>query len=376
MVPCRLICSTTDLHAIHQPAASSSRQQDIRRRQRAGHEHMSIPRDPLHPQNPLTPPRLNSYGPDDPTFVLHPLADPGSDREAHADDPTLADATDATDATAITDPALPQLPLLPGPCPLFPLALPFTRATTAHDQPRLRTLHSRQVAIPLAGVGLFLAVVLVVSALLVRPLVALLLPAPSSAGQPVTARTPTPLPTVTPSPSPTATPPPSAVATFVALDTSTQGNWQGVYGSAGYVLAGDTQQLPAAIQVTPSSDTAAYMWAASTDDARALVKPENPADRIAACWYAPTSFTLDIAITDGHTYQLALYLLDWDQSQRVETVSVLDPASGVALDTRPASAFDTGIYFVWQVSGHVTLQLTNAAGSPNAVVSALFFAPA
>jgi hypothetical protein len=57
-------------------------------------------------------------------------------------------------------------------------------------------------------------------------------------------------------------------------------------------------------------------------------------------------------------------------------VSVPDPTSGAALDARPASAFGSSTYFAWQVRGHVTIKVTNAADSLNAVVSALFFAPA
>ncbi|HEV2460258.1 MAG TPA: hypothetical protein VGS80_18020, partial [Ktedonobacterales bacterium] len=281
----------------------------------------------------------------------------------------------------ITDPALFPLPqpslLPPRPRPSFTLAPQVPRPPTAYDAVRSRLqllpplLQSHPQALLFAAVGLFLAVVLVITALLAPPLLALLSDT-STTTQPIVAGTARPVPTFTAQPSPS---PSSTVAIFVALDTRTQGNWQGVYGSAGYVLAGDTQQLPDAIQVTPSG-AALYTWACSTDDARAPVKPANPADRIAACWYAPTSFALDIAITDGHSYQFALYLLDWDQRQRVEMVRVVDLSSGTALDTRPARTFATGTYFVWKVRGHVSIQITNAAGSPNAVVSALFFAPA
>ena len=349
---------------------------------------MTTPRDPLHAE---TSPGPAPHGPgdqDDATLLLRSRSE-SDEPEARAGDPALADvptlsgeavettaAIDSMASTAITDPALPALPI---PQSSFPLAPTVPSPPTLFDAMRSRlrmlppVLQSHPLALLLAVAGLFLAVVLVLTALLAPPLLALLTGTSSAAPPAVTTGTATPLPTVTPSPTPTATPPPTTAAIFAALDTSTQGNWQGVYGSSGYVLAGDTQQLPTAIQVTPSG-AAVYTWAASTDDTRAPVKPENPGDRIAACWYAPTSFTFDVTITDGQTYQLALYLLDWDQQQRVETVSVVDPASGAALDTRPASAFGTGTYFVWQVRGHVTIQVTNAAGSPNAVVSAVFFA--
>lgn len=181
-------------------------------------------------------------------------------------------------------------------------------------------------------------------------------------------------PTATTAPTPTVTvAPPSIVTTFVTLDTSTQGSWQGVYGAVGYAVVADTQQLPSTIQVTPNG-ASEFTWAASTTDPRAVQKPSNPADRVAACWYSNSSFTIDVNITDGQTYQMALYLLDWDQQSRVEAVSVLDPTTGAVLDTHNVAAFADGQYLVWNVRGHVTLQITNQAGSINAVVGGIFFA--
>jgi hypothetical protein len=190
------------------------------------------------------------------------------------------------------------------------------------------------------------------------------------------AQQPATLPTATPTPIPTATatatPQPTNSVTFVALDTTTQGNWQSTYGSQGAIVVGDTQNLPGAIQVTPANQSG-YTWAGSTSDPRALQKVSNSSDRIAACWYSSSAFTIDINITDGNTYRLALYLLDWDQQNRVETVSVVDPTSGNVLDTHQVQDFANGQYLLWDVRGHIQLQITNASGSINAVVSGLFF---
>jgi hypothetical protein len=175
-------------------------------------------------------------------------------------------------------------------------------------------------------------------------------------------------PTATSIASPTAT----VAATFTGVDTSTLGNWQGVYGRQGYLIPGDAQQPPATIQVTLSGQSG-YIWAASSADSRALQKASTPGDRIAACWYTPTSFTIAVDLTDGQPHQMALYLLDWDRLGRVENVTVLDAATGAVLDTRSISAFANGEYLVWQVRGNVVVRVTNEAGSLNAVVSGLFF---
>lgn len=327
----------------------------------AGNEGMSMstPRDHLTTPLPGRGPDSIPYGPDEPTIQMRPLADLGQP-DARPEDPTLADVT---------------APNLPAVRPSRPLVRP-SAVIRSERKVSWRDLRGSQgAAILVAACVIFFALVLVVTALVLRPILSLF-PGPG-VPRPAAAATAAPLPTATATATASPTPlPPANAATFVTLDTTTQGNWQGVYGSAGYVLAGDpTQQLPATIQVT-SSGAAPYTWAASTDDARAPAKPENPGDRIAACWYSFTSFTIDVNITDGQTYQLALYLLDWDQQNRVETVSVADASSGAALDTRPVRAFGNGEYLVWQVRGHVSIQVINAAGSLNAVVSALFFAPA
>jgi hypothetical protein len=145
-----------------------------------------------------------------------------------------------------------------------------------------------------------------------------------------------------------------------------------MYGRQGYLLAGDAQQLPATIQVTMSGQSG-YIWAASSADPRALQKGSIPGDRIAACWYASTSFTIAVDLTGGQPHQMALYLLDWDRLNRVENVTVLDATTGAVLDSRSISAFGNGEYLVWQVRGNVVLRVTNESGPLNAVVSGLFF---
>ncbi len=227
-------------------------------------------------------------------------------------------------------------------------------------------IQKREIVFLLSGFGLVLGLALVVTALALV-LVPSLFSSPSP-GPPVAAGPPI----VT---SPSTTSAPTTFARFVAIDTATQGTWQNVYGGAGYLVAGDTQKLPATIHVTPSG-TSLWVWGNSTTDPRAVVRPENPSDRIAACWFSTSTFTLDVNITDGHPYQVALYVLDWDTvNPRYETVSVVDPSSGAALDTRQLRVFGIGEYVVWQVRGHVTIRVTNN-GSINAAASGLFFVPA
>ncbi len=163
-----------------------------------------------------------------------------------------------------------------------------------------------------------------------------------------------------------------AAATFVSRDVTTQGSWHGVYGSEGADLPSDAASLPKSITITPSG-AAGYTWAGSTADARALQRTFSPSDRVAGCLYSLTGFSLDVNITDGQTHQLALYLLDWDNLHRTETIRMIDPATHTTLDSRTVTGFESGEYLVWNVRGHFTIQFTNDAIPGNAVVNGLFF---
>jgi hypothetical protein len=165
--------------------------------------------------------------------------------------------------------------------------------------------------------------------------------------------------------------PPTATATFVKTDSTTQGNWQTVYGADGYNIIGDLASNPS-YAAPVASGQASYTWAGSTADIRALQKASNPADRIAATWYSGTSFVIDTNITDSAPHQVALYCLDWDTTNRRQTIDVLD-SNGTVLNTQAlTTSFNGGVYLVWNVTGHVKFRLTWNAGY-NAVISGIFF---
>jgi len=166
-------------------------------------------------------------------------------------------------------------------------------------------------------------------------------------------------------------PPPSGgTATFIKTDTTTVGSWQGVYGSDGFNVIGDTANYPSYVSATTSGFI--RTWTASTTDPRGLQKAAA-IDRIASSWYAWRTFNIDLPFTDNNVHQVALYLLDWDNYYgRVERVDILD-ANNAVLDTRTVSSFVGGQYLVWNLSGHVTMRIVNLNPSSYAVVSGLFF---
>jgi hypothetical protein len=163
---------------------------------------------------------------------------------------------------------------------------------------------------------------------------------------------------------------PTGTAAFTTLNTTTEGDWIGVYGSNGYNVIGNTASYPSYVTVTPSGESV-YTWASSTSDVRALQEAGSTTNRIAATWFSSSSFAIDLAFNDTAQHQVAIYCLDWDSTSRAQTVNILDE-NNILLNSQNVTNFHNGQYLVWQLSGHVKIQVTRTAGA-NAVVSGLFF---
>ena len=163
----------------------------------------------------------------------------------------------------------------------------------------------------------------------------------------------------------------SGTATFLGADSTTQGSWWWVYGGDGFNVINNLVSYPSYVNVTPLG-MVTYPWAQSTGDPRALQKAYPASDRIAACWYNASAFSVRLHFTDSETHRVALYLVDFDGMGRSETVQVLDP-SGNVLDTRNVAGFSGGQYLIWNLTGDVVLRVSNDNPSGNAVASGLFF---
>ena len=171
-----------------------------------------------------------------------------------------------------------------------------------------------------------------------------------------------------------APPPPASTAAFAGLDTTTQGNWKGVYGADGVDLAADANTSPAYAVVTLVGQSN-YTWDASPAGTQAPLRAAAGAGRVAATWYDGTGYSIDLNLSDGNVHKLSLYALDYDRIGRSERIDIVDAGTGTVLDTRSIANFGGGAYLTWKLSGHVALRVTTLAGK-NAVVSGLFFDPA
>jgi hypothetical protein len=158
---------------------------------------------------------------------------------------------------------------------------------------------------------------------------------------------------------------------LLGVNLNRKGNWLGSAGREGYVLAGDAQSLPtyATVSFSGKSD---WTWEYNTADNRALQRPSGTS-RLASCWYSPTTFEVDINLSDGQPHKVSLYTVDWDRAARQVRMDAIDAVTGRILHT---SYFGTGtgggVYLEYQLQGHVKIRYTRQAG-PNTVVSGIFF---
>jgi hypothetical protein len=163
----------------------------------------------------------------------------------------------------------------------------------------------------------------------------------------------------------------STGAAYIGLDSMTQGAWTGNYGQDGYIIANDISNAPAYATVSFTGQNA-WTWASSTSDPRALQVSSGATTGIASTYYAASTFSINVNLTDGNAHRISLYLLDWDSGSRVETVSILNAANNAVLSTQKFSGFTNGQYGSWNVSGNVIVQVTLNSGE-NAVLAGIFF---
>jgi hypothetical protein len=163
-------------------------------------------------------------------------------------------------------------------------------------------------------------------------------------------------------------PPGEAEAQFLGVDTSTGGNWSGVYGQEGHLVLGGTTSLPIGATVSASGKSD-FSWSSPGTDLRALQRSPNSAERVASAWYSASSFTIHLDLAQRR--DIALYFVDWDRAGREQLVEMIDPANGQILNSQTVSSFGEGKYLLYNLRGRVDVRVTRTSG-PNAVFMGLF----
>ena len=164
---------------------------------------------------------------------------------------------------------------------------------------------------------------------------------------------------------------PKASASFVTMDTTTQGAWRGNYGRDGYQVAAAEALLPAYLKsFGPSTRT--FIWDEPTSDPRAVQHVTGDMG-IASCWVDVQSVVNNWVFADGRKHLLSVYFLDWDSVSRKIDIDLYDDASSRLLDSQSLSDFHGGVYLSWVVQGRVRLETVSRLN--DAVNSAVFFDP-
>jgi subtilisin family serine protease len=173
------------------------------------------------------------------------------------------------------------------------------------------------------------------------------------------------------------------------VDTDTRGSWAGgAYGREGAVVYGETGGVDtytnsfATAQVTGAS---LQIVNDTTSNPDALQQSFNRQNRIGAQLTSAGPITLDLEIRDGKSHRVSLYMADLINNSRAQTITLVDPDSGVAIASYSTGNLQTGEYATFEVNPpstpapdgtyRVRMVISPAAGS-NAVLNGLFFDPA
>lgn len=149
-------------------------------------------------------------------------------------------------------------------------------------------------------------------------------------------------------------------ATYVKTDSTTLGNWKGVYGSSGEYVAGDSLTDPSYATLTTNGNV--YEWASNSSSSQYLARKAS--GRIGAMLYAAGTLQIGVNLTDGKTHQVAFYLADQTIYQaQTEVVSAYDAKTGALLSTQTINLASGGKYAVFKMSGNVTFKFTPSGGS-------------
>ena len=128
-----------------------------------------------------------------------------------------------------------------------------------------------------------------------------------------------------------------AAVVYVGADMDTQGDWIGKYGNNGVIVFAleDMEDLK---DITAFDDGGnnRWDWANPTDDERGVLYPDGSGERTGSCVYNNPDGIFTIQ-TDLPAYQVAAYVVDWDSTVRIQTMT------GYQGDA-PADADVTGVF--------------------------------
>jgi len=164
---------------------------------------------------------------------------------------------------------------------------------------------------------------------------------------------------------------PVAEAKLLRIDDNTKGHWQSIFGKSGFTIPGGP--VTTSDLATVACEESIFVWAATTDDRRALNTGETNKG-IASCRYDPNQISVGVSVAAGKMAQVALYVCDWTREKRAMRVSVIDQGTWIERCSADVAQFDQGRWLVFQVKGDVQFRLTKTEGT-NVVLGGVFIDP-
>ena len=181
-------------------------------------------------------------------------------------------------------------------------------------------------------------------------------------------------------------------ARYMGIDTTTGGDWGGIYGKDGYVLCNysgkgkDKKSLPSYVasfdyyKKKGNGKPLDTVWESATNDRRALAPDRvRSTPRTAACLFAKDvdqvayTFTFTADIKGTHQYRISLYFLDWDHKGRKMAVEMFDANTlNLIAPVELVKNCTGGAYLTYAYNKSVKFRINLVRGD-HPVLSGIFF---
>lgn len=169
-------------------------------------------------------------------------------------------------------------------------------------------------------------------------------------------------------------------ARFLGTDDRTKGNWAGKYGADGFILnryfwGRDCQAWPdylAAVDYDGFTSRQFSLWKNATESTL-LTSPISYCARYLGALETPDSGSITLYLNDAQPHQLALYVCDYDQMGREETIELQDLNGRFLAPPCTISNFAEGKWLRFRFSGSIKIRVINRNNESTAVLSALMF---
>lgn len=180
---------------------------------------------------------------------------------------------------------------------------------------------------------------------------------------------------------------------YVGIDDKTGGTWEQKYGADGYifcntngpqgtivdgadaVMKNDVVKLPNYVEkYSLGGGIQGYVWQVNDAKPKILKTPDGVQN--SACWFTGKGdFTVDFTLKRTASFTMAIYIDDWENGGRKESLTLKDPKNGDEL--AKSDDFEQfgviGRYVNFQVDRSVQLLVHYIPSYANAVVSGVFF---